>query len=263
VEPIIAIKDYNYVVYPFLVRVNLDSFNFESISAMYRFSGLYDEPGVVGTISFLLLCVEKFNMKNRWNVVLLISGLISMSLFFYIAFPVYLVFIMVTSRSIKLWRKVLVLIAFLGFAAFSYSNEILNTLIWSRIEGRGSAGEILDSRSTDELRNYVDQIAFSSDYFFGVDDRSLIERFSSSSSIYNVIIGYGMISIILYSIFFIIYSLKFSTTTKSAFVCIAVIALTLVQRPGLFILYYLFLFRCMIEVPSIEERLTPINQTYE
>lgn len=252
VEPIVAIKEYNYSVYPFLVRTNLDSINFESLSSMYRFCGLFDEPGVVGTVSFLFLCIERFKFSNRWNVAILFSGLLSMSLFFYLASSLYFLGVLLFSRKVRTIHKFAAIFLVSFFAIFSYNNKVLNTLVWSRVENQESAQSIVDSRSSDELKKCVDRISGTTEYYFGVADRKLIEKYSSSSSIYNVIIGYGMITLILYSLFFIIYSYKFSKSRKSAFVCLAVIALTLVQRPGLFIMYYLFLFRSLILVPRLE-----------
>lgn len=250
VEPIVDIKDYNYAVYPFLVRTNLDSINFESLSSMYRFCGLYDEPGVVGTISFLFLSIERFDFKNKWNIVILVSGLLSMSLFFYLATIFYLATVLFSKNEIKLRTKLGFVVIIIGFAIFSYNNEILNTLIWSRMETQESASTLIDSRSSDDLKKYVKSIEYTNEWFFGVSDRKLIEKYSSSASIYNAVIGYGMITIVFYSLFFIIYVFSFSSSKRNALIALSVIALTLVQRPGLFVLSYLFLFRSIVIVPN-------------
>lgn len=258
VEPIVQIKDYNYTVYPFLVRTNLDSISFESLSSMYRFCGLYDEPGAVGTISFLFLSIERFKFSNKWNISILMSGLLSMSLFFYIATLLYFVVLLLFNHSVKINHKIAFLFFISLFVAFSFNNEVLRTLVWSRVEGQESARSLVDSRSSEELKQHVSRITDTSDYYFGVSDRKIVEKYSSSASIYNVIIEYGVITIILYSLFFVIYSFKFSLTRKDALLCLAVLALTLIQRPGLFVLYYLFLFRCLIILPrySLKE---PLN----
>lgn len=250
VEPLIALKEYNYIVYPFLVRVNTDSFNFENLSSIYRFCGLYDEPGVVGTISFLFLATERFNMKNRLNIVLLISGLLSLSLFFYLAVALYSVGLIFVNKKIGFNARIVVIAFLVGFGVYSYNNEILNALIWARVEGKETAQSFLDARASYDLQNYVSQTAFTYDWFWGVSDRSLVERFSSSSSIYNAIIAYGVITIVFYIFFFSVYSFQYSSTKMSALINIAVITLTLLQRPGLFIFYYLFLFRGLVLIPA-------------
>jgi len=260
VEPLVEIKDYNYAVYPFLVRTNLDSINFESLGSMYRFCGLYDEPGVVGTLSFLFLSVEGFDFKNKWNIIILISGLLSMSLFFYLASTFYIAIILFSKGKFKLRTKLGFVVLIIGFAIFSYNNEILHTLVWERIEGRKSAQALVDSRSTDDLKKYVKTIEFSSEWFFGVSDRELIEKYSDGASIYNAVIGYGVFTLFLYAVFFTIYAFRFSKSSKSALVALAVIALTLIQRPGFFILYYLFLFRSIIIVPSVIEKRELLSQ---
>lgn len=246
VDPLISIKEYNYSIYPLLVRTNLASINYESMSNTYRFCGIFDEPGVVGTISFLLLFIEKFNFKKRLNLVLLLSGIISMSLFFYLASIVYILLFLFTNNKVSKKMKLLSVLLIFIFLYASYFNEVLYNLVWQRVEDGKSVQNLVDSRSSQELKAFVDRIAWSSDFYFGVSDRTYVERFSSSASIYNIIINYGLVPFIFYLSFFFFYSLKYSFTLKNTIICVFIIFLTLIQRPGLFLFYFLFLFRCLI-----------------
>ena len=63
-----------FIHYPLLVIER----SFEAL----RFNGPFDEPGVVGTIGAIFLCINKFNLKDIRNVVVLATSLLSLSFFF-------------------------------------------------------------------------------------------------------------------------------------------------------------------------------------
>lgn len=46
--------------------------------------GMYDEPGVVGTIAGAILMTRQFNFKKWINIPIFIAGILSFSLFFYV-----------------------------------------------------------------------------------------------------------------------------------------------------------------------------------
>ena len=62
---------------------------------VYRFMGPFDEPGVLGTISALLLSADKLNLNKNSNKIIFFSGLISLSLAFYVLISLYFILAMV------------------------------------------------------------------------------------------------------------------------------------------------------------------------
>ena len=55
------------------------------IFLLKRMCGMFDEPGVIGTYSALILIVENFKIKGKWqNTLILIAGILSFSLAFWI-----------------------------------------------------------------------------------------------------------------------------------------------------------------------------------
>ena len=58
---------------------------------LFRLCSVFPEPGVVGTVSALLLTVTRFEIKNWKGVTLLVSGLLSFSLAFYVLAGLYLI----------------------------------------------------------------------------------------------------------------------------------------------------------------------------
>ena len=84
VEPLNPIKDFTYLKYPFLVMENRDIGL--DITRLY---GVYDEPGVLGSLAAVILCKEHFNFKKSELIPLFIGGLLTFSLYFYVILLIY------------------------------------------------------------------------------------------------------------------------------------------------------------------------------
>lgn len=95
---------------------------------IYRFMGVFDEPGVVGTISGLILISSRFNLKTWISKIIFISGLISFSLAFYLLSVLYLIFI-ILFRFQKYKKKIILLGIIL---LFSIAGEFAHVRILSR-----------------------------------------------------------------------------------------------------------------------------------
>lgn len=68
----------------------------------YRITGIYDEPGRLGTLAGLFLICEEFKIKNNWqNMVIFVSGLLSFSLAFWGFVLLYLLSDAVRGRKTK------------------------------------------------------------------------------------------------------------------------------------------------------------------
>ena len=79
IQPLNKAKQASYLAYTFYVTTNQ-----WGADILPRFFGYYDEPGVVGTLSGLILMTRKFNLKKLINIPIFIGGLLSFSLFFYV-----------------------------------------------------------------------------------------------------------------------------------------------------------------------------------
>lgn len=83
-----------------------------SEGSILRLCGFFNEPGYLGTVVGLVLCAEKFDVKKKGNIVLLVAGLLSLSVAFF--------FICVIYHTLKLYKRpklliplVLLLVAYL------------------------------------------------------------------------------------------------------------------------------------------------------
>lgn len=246
VSPLNSLKDYNYIVFPFLVKINEFTLNYDSLSNTIRFMGLFDEPGVVGTVSLIMLFIGRFDMKRIYNVILLLSGILSFSLFFYFAAFVFLLYNIIVSKN-KAFYKFFIVVVLGVLVYYSYSNPVTQELIWNRLE-RNTSQKIIsgNNRSSDELDMYVENIRGTDAYYWGVGDSQITERFSSSASIKNALLRYGFVVLVLFFLFYFFYSLHYIKHLLMCLVFMAFLYMTLYQRPGFFKVYYLFLFNMAV-----------------
>lgn len=90
-----TVRTNKYLQYPFLTV----AFYEESDLMLMRFASVFDEPGVVGTLSALFIVLDKYNFKKWQNYIFLAAGVLSFSFFFYLVFLVYAPFFMKLKHS--------------------------------------------------------------------------------------------------------------------------------------------------------------------
>lgn len=158
-----VMKNENYMLYPFSVAL---AYMYEQ-DGFYRFIGFFDEPGLLGTVAFFLLATANYNIKNAKNTIILIAGLISLSLAFYVLTFIYLFFC-----SFKQYKKILYLMFFAGSIYILSSISIpFNKAIGSRlhivhsdagivIAGDNRSNEVLEQEFTQASQASTGQIIF-------------------------------------------------------------------------------------------------------
>lgn len=222
--PLNPLKEFNYSQYPFLVSarpLGISNFNI-------RFSGMFDEPGVIGSLAVVFLLVDRFNLKSKQNIILLISGLLSFSLYFYLSIIAYILYLV----SVK-YR---ILIIFLCFLLYSITIKIeaVNTLVWDRIaiEDGNLTG---DNRSSDALDGAYENFIKSDDLFWGKGLEYAL-RFTDGSSSYKLfLLAYGLIFSVTVFLAFSLYGYFNIKKLKHVIIYLFLILSMLYQRPGFII----------------------------
>lgn len=245
IPPLNALKDYNYCAYPFLVTPNITDFVNIPINII-RFCGLYDEPGVVGTISLLILLIERFDLKNKLNIGILIAGLCSLSLFFYLACSIYLTYyVFVIGHNLR--NKVLSVVIIALFVIGTQENELMKTLVWDRMSWDETEGTIAgDNRASEDLKIYFNSIIGTEKFYWGVGDSSTNLQFMESAGYRNAVLRYGAVSCFLYLLFFLIFAYHRISDKRQVLIFAAILMTTLYQRPNFFAPHYIFLFTMCI-----------------
>lgn len=237
VPPLNDLKTYNYLSYTFLVvPMNFASFG--------RFCCVFDEPGAVGTYSLIMLFISNFDLKKIENIIILIAGICSLSLFFFVGLFFFLCFkVFFIGNSLK--NRVIMIASLLVFVISILTVPVLNEAIGARIEFDKTSGKFVgDNRSGDLLDNHIETIRGTNAYYWG-DTDSNIEFFAAHAGLQTAILRYGVVFIILYFVFYFCFA--YSRTTKRGQLLFMILLLaTLYQRPAFVSPGYLFLFTCAV-----------------
>lgn len=246
IPPLNSVKKYDYISYVFLVVPNYLGAGLDVYFQSLRFCGPFDEPGVVGTIAGLMLYVDDFDLKDKRNISIFISGLLSLSLFFYVILVIYGVCFLFL-RKVKIQYKLSALVLMILLIFFSTQISMTRLLIWDRLEYDKTEGAISgDNRADDSLKRYFDSIRGTNQYWWGVDNKRLLANFSDSAGYRNAILSNGAVVCIMYVSFFMLYGLRRIKSIWHLFIFITLLLMTLYQRPAMFSVNYLFLFSMYI-----------------
>ena len=226
-----------YTIYPLLV---LDSgFDF------LRFYGPFNEPGVVGTLAAVLLCTQKFNFKDWRTCVILVSGILSMSLFFFglvVCYGfVYIVFIK---------RRFVVALLFVGLFAGFYmqtkDDTILYNTLWQRFEWDETEHQFKgDNRKNEAVDKFYNELKTKPSFWFG-SSQSEVERFwrlvEETSSYKVIVLNSGMLFLFLYLFFFVILARSYADNNLRLALFVLVLLANTYQRPDVYSVLMLFLY---------------------
>lgn len=221
-----------YIKYPFMVVLD-----YMLALPVYRFMGPFDEPGVLGTISALLLSADKLNLNKKSNKIIFFSGLISLSLAFYVLISLYFILAMV----LKLNRRniLFIILAVLSFFILSM-NDTFQQLILSRMSSSG------DNRSSTSLTDAFyfwvqnDNIHI---FLFGIRDYI----FDGSSSWMTIPIHTGAIGVLSLCLIYVLAWLRYSNffdkvRSHNVFIFLLVFISSIYQRPDIAKAIFMFIF---------------------
>lgn len=218
-----------YARYPFTVVLDYmlnDNF--------YRMSGPFDEPGFVGTIIGLILVVSRFNHKSKVDLTLLVAGILSFSLAFYIIVFIYLFFI-----SFKSLKVASLLILFTGLLlTVANKNDTIKSFTLDRVQitdegfsGNNRSGQSLDTA----FNNWLGSSGY--EFMFGVKGFEP----DGSSSIKQIPVYAGAVGISLFCLIFIYTLIVYQKKLRLnlfLLVFISIFLLSMTQRPDVVPIYY-------------------------
>lgn len=228
----------NWIHYPFL----LISTPLRGITetTTLRFCGVFDEPGVIGTVGALLLCGMGFRWKDWRTYPIIIGGVLAFSLYFYVTMIGYW---LIRSVLVNHSPKYLIFFALIASIFYFSTKDIpeVSELIWERIEWDSDSGTLAgDSRTT--TNDYYANMGIG-EYLFGVNDMAkYIEYAFGESSYKNVIATNGLIFFSLY-IFYFLYIGYHNKKSRGSFILFSFVLLgCMYQRPNTYDALAMFLF---------------------
>lgn len=233
IAPLNTLKSYTYNAYPFLVIPNGEE--------TFRFFGCFDEPGVIGTICAVILLMRKFDLKQKENILILIFGIISFSLFFYL---ISLIYALLFARP---RYKILVISLSVAVSLLVSQESILYELIFARMQFED--GQMVGNNRDIGLDEYwYENFKHSNDYWWGLGPRTKQLYNPGGASYKDRIIEFGAIFFFAYVGAFIMYGIhKLRPSLKNILIYILVICSVLFQRPFITNITYIL----MIYIPIL------------
>jgi hypothetical protein len=192
-------------------------------SGFFRMSGLFDEPGVIGTITALILAGTR--LKKDWqNFIILIAGVLSFSLAFYVLTAVYF---LASSKLSKIARSLLVVIPLLYLVSgISYvEDNVINRFEYKDGQFVG------DNRTTQDFDLAFAAFVFSPDVWIGrppnKDDESV-----GTMSWKKMVWSFGLVGTAIMIVFFLAYIfIKGRNNLRVFWPFVFVFLLSMYQRP--------------------------------
>lgn len=229
IEPLNTLKDSDYIQYPFLVMINRLG------AGTFRFMSYFDEPGVVGTISGVLLFIHGCQLKRWETYPILISGLFSLSLAFFLMLFANIILFQ------PLRTKVFFIALLSSLAIYFATDEVVGKLIFARLEIED--GELAGiNRTTSSMDSFMKRFVDSDKFWFGYGNNYAQKVVNEGGASYkDLLVNYGLfgfLSLIIISMFGAIKRLGFSI---DLLIYVTVWGAIIYQRPFIFNLIYFFL----------------------
>lgn len=206
-----------------------------------RLCGLFNEPGYFGTILALTLIASGFNMKKISNIVMLIAGILTASMAFFILVGLYVFFVNIYKPK----RLITILLVFFVSSFVLIKTGIVPQTLVDHILGRFvfEDGKFVgDNRSSTAIDDAFTNMLKSSKVWFGYGDHLPVDQESTLTYKFYVL-QYGIIGALLTWGVLLFASLKTSKCSLPVLTFIALFFISIYQRPGIFVpCYFVVLF---------------------
>lgn len=227
VEALNSVKSYAYRQYPFLVTTD----NILS-PGYYRFMSWFDEPGVVGTISGILLLMKGGRLKSWDSWVLFLSGLLSFSLAFFIILCINVLMFQSLRNKIILGCSIGIMVILL------YNNEIVNELLFQRLkveDGTWSG----DNRTTAQMESFMKTYVLSDKFIWGYGNLYAQNVVNYGGASYkDLLINYGLFGFGLLCCFTVVHAYLRLGLSKQFFLYVFMWIAIIYQRPFITSIFY-------------------------
>ena len=248
--PLYNSVDGYYINYGFTIL----TFDYTSL----RLDGFFNEPGYFGTILALTLIADNLNYRRKSNIVMLLGGIFTLSLAFFIIIGMFLLINNIGrfTRLIGLLLSISLLFLLLSKTGLFSDAAIEKTLDRFVLEDGRLVG---DNRSSSYLDNAYDKVISDPNLWvsgYGERENLSVENTLSGKSLV-VLYGIGGTLFMLGSLLFCIIKTNKMSWYKWCFVIC--FFSSIYQRPSVFNLhYFLILFGGLVYIDQMEK-----NKVYE
>ena len=225
-----------YAVYPFLTRIV-----YGSVDGFYRFQGIFDEPGYLGTVCALIFISGKCDLKGFSNKLVFLGGALTLSLAFYIIVAIYWLLYLIP-RPDSLFKGIIyALVSVALIYSVPAGRDIADRYIIDRlaIEGGVLSGDNRSAKGLDQSFDYFLKEARFEERALGLERYQL----DGSSSIKQVPVttGYVGVFLIIY-VFSLLLLINYSALNYESLIYVLVFALSAYQRPDIMNPVFVYIF---------------------
>ena len=224
--PINPEREYDiYVFNAYLVRTF-------DVASRLRFFAFFDEPGVLGNLVMVLLYIQKFNLRKWYNIVLLISGILTFSMAFYAAVAAY--YIIFGNMKLKIAFVVVVLLATYYF----YNNDDIYQLVFGRFEFEDGELAGYNREIHTDFVPWLRRQQIVDYLFWGYSPRWVIPYAASWKWAFAL---YGIIPSLIYLFTLLFSHIRNMHRKDEVLLCLILVAIIWIQRPFIQLYFYAFL----------------------
>lgn len=213
-----------------------------SDASTLRFYSMFDEPGVLGTLSAFVLYANRYDFKSKYNLIILVGAFFSFSFAFYLLS--IFGYIMSSAKNIKKIVISLIALLLIGVIAvyFLRDNFAFQQSVISRFsEG---ASENLDDRTGYYADKYYQSFIHTPECLLGVGMNKLSRLGILSGASYKLfILEYGFVGIF---ILFLLYWIQCKKKSYEILVFYFLFFASFLQRPLAFTAWQCFVFACTV-----------------
>lgn len=227
ISPLNVLKEELYRNYLFLVVPESDV-QLSPFGVAFRFSGVFDEPGVIGTFSGIFLATRYVYDSLLRRCYFIFIGMCSMSLTFFILFII--IFAMNNPKK-KIIISLFFIVFFVSISQWLQHISVLDRFVFSRVEMLLNFDSNINNREVVEFSASFDELFKQSDFMLGKGAGSAASEFPGGFSYKYFVYDHGIFSFISINMFFlfVIFSSRLGLKYKVTFFII--LFLSLLQRP--------------------------------
>ena len=199
--------------------------------------GMFDEPGMVGTISALILIAKKFLLKNdKTLVIVLMAGILSMSFAFYLLIVIWSILILLSNKKLR-DKTICAMLIMIVIALLLRNNAILKQFIFNRL----SLVNLINNNRTSTEFDTLFNVFLKSDtaWILGYGNNNPIFNNVDVSSYKLIIYNLGIIGFILYCGWFAFWGFFKANRNKMANILVICFLISIYQRPWILYLYFI------------------------
>lgn len=207
-----------------------------------RFYSVFDEPGVLGLLSTIVLFANKYNFNEKKNIIIFLGGVFTFSLAFYIFTIVGYIFHVLMQRKFKYLFFTSIL--FVSLVPFLFSIEGFRLSVVERFK---NFNQSLSERNGVQLDQYYENFIHTPNLYYGesLDFFSKNPYLKEGQSYKFFFIEYGVIGFLLLLVLYLFLIDKRRINAYVLFLLIIFIV-SFIQRPFMFTPWQIALFSMVL-----------------